>query len=474
MSQTLQHSLDEDFRHRLEDFSLRYDPVTGLPNQALFRDGLRSALQVCEANGQGLALLWVDLTNLRREFSVGGEDAARNLVCTLADSLRPWANSGELVCRFGDKSFLMTLRQDDSLSRRLELIMEAASHRHLRGTEGKPEISVGVAYFPEHASHPEELIRFASLAAISAARVRSRSAVQFEPRMNTALLLERAIEKDLRIALRENQLSLVYQPQIDLASGDVLGVEALMRWEHPTRGPISPAQFIPVAEQSDLIDEIFAHSLRRTLADAQIWRSVGVVLPTISVNASPANVRHQDFVGIVKRELDARPLGSTYLEIEVTESLLMDDEQLFLERLEALHTIGVKVSLDDFGTRYTGFNALKGLPLTSMKIDRCFVHGIDRSTQAQSLCETILTMARNLHLTTVAEGIEDIGELRAMKSIGCEGAQGYLFQRPVPSEQLLQFLIDWPERKRQGDFGQVFANTKMDRSDLPNPMFGVA
>jgi diguanylate cyclase (GGDEF)-like protein len=466
-------SIDDDFRTQLQDYGLRYDPITGLPNQTFFRGAIRKLLAQAQAEGQQIALLWIDLTNLRREFSVGGEEASRGLVSTLADSLRPWAEEGELVCRFSDTSFLLALRRDECLNARLELILEAASHRHLRGSEGKPEISAGVAFFPEHSTNPDELIRFASLAAVSAARSRSRAAVPFTPKMNTALLMARSLEKDLRIALHEQQLSLVYQPQIDLTTGNILGVEALTRWYHPERGHVPPAQFIAVAEQSDLIDEIFAHSLQRMLMDAADWRAAGVIMPSIAVNASAANVRHDDFVHIVERELAAHPLLTTQLEVEVTESLLMDDEDLFLERLHALRLIGVKVSMDDFGTRYTGFNALKGLPLNSMKIDRCFVHGVNRSSQAQSLCRTIVTMARHLKLSTIAEGIEDVGELRAMKNIGCQAGQGYLFQRPVPSDQFLRFLREWPERKRQGQFAQAFLDVEVDPCYEVDPLFGL-
>jgi len=469
-----QQSLDEDFRTQLQDYGLRYDPITGLPNQTFFRAAIRKMFYDAMAQGNEIALVWIDLTNLRREYSVGGEEAAQRLLCTVGDALRPWADDGELVCRFSDRTFLLALKRDECLDARLELILEAASHRHLRGSEGKPEISAGVAFFPEHATMPEELIRFACLAASAASRTRSRTAVRFHEEMNASLLYERSLEIDLRIALRDNQLSLAYQPQIDLATGNVMGVECLTRWHHPTRGHVSPAQFIAVAEQSDLIDEIFSHSLRRLLADAAAWRSAGVVLPTIAVNASAANVRHEDFVGIVERELGVRPLKSTRLEIEVTESLLMDDEALFLERLRALRSIGVKVSLDDFGTRYTSFNALKDLPLNSMKIDRCFVHGVERSSQAQSLCRTIVTMAKHLRLTTIAEGIEDAGELRALKKIGCQGAQGYLFQRPVPSPQFLRFLHEWPERKLQGEFAGVFLDADVNPRYDVDPLFGVA
>ena len=212
-------------------------------------------------HGGEIALLWVDLLNLRREYSIGGDEAAERLVCAVADGLRPCVDAGELICRFSDRCFLLALKRDEHTARRLNMVIETASQINLRGSEGKPEIAAGVAFFPEHATTAGELIRFASLAAVSATRSRSRAPVLFQSEMNTALLLERDLEKDLRAALRENRLSLVYQPQIDLATGNIIGVEGLTRWNHPTRGPVSPTQFIPVAERSDLIDEIFTHSL---------------------------------------------------------------------------------------------------------------------------------------------------------------------------------------------------------------------
>jgi predicted signal transduction protein with EAL and GGDEF domain len=469
-----QKTLEEDFRSQLQDFGLQYDPVTGLPNHVSFRASLRRMTEQALATGQEIALLWVDVLNLRREYSIGGDEGAERLVCTVADALRPWVDGEELICRFSERCFLMALKRDERTMSRLNMILEAGAQFHLQGSEGKPEIAAGVAFFPEHAATSGELLRLASLAAVIAARSRSRAPILFHSDMNTALMRERDLENDLRAALRDNQLSLVYQPQVDLATGNILGVESLTRWHHPTRGPVSPAQFIPVAERSDLIDEIFKHSLRRLLADAAAWRARGVVIPLMAVNASAANVRHESFVEIVKGEIEANPPGFTQLDIEVTESLMMDDEDLFVERLRALRSIGVKVSLDDFGTRYTGFNALKGLPLNTMKIDKCFVHGVDRSNQAQSLCRTIVMMARHLKLGTVAEGIENVGELRVMKKLGCQAGQGYLFLRPVPGEQLLKFLRDWPERRNGPEFAEAFSEAEEDPDYEIDPLFGVA
>jgi EAL domain-containing protein (putative c-di-GMP-specific phosphodiesterase class I)/GGDEF domain-containing protein len=470
MQAGLPQALDKEFRTQLQDYGLRYDPATGLPNTVSFRSWIGQRLVEAATHGEEIALVWVDVLNLRREYSVGGDEGAARLIGTVADSLRPWADAGELTCRYSDRCFVMALKRDTGLEKRLSVIVDAASQRHLRGSEGKPEIAAGVACFPEDATTSEELIRFASLAAVTAARTRSRQAVRFQSEMNTALLHERALEQDLRAALRENQLSMVYQPQIELSTGEVLGVESLMRWNHPTRGFVSPAQFIPVAERSDLIDEIFSHSLRQLLTDAVEWRAAGIHLPSLAVNASPANVRHEEFLSIVERELAAHPPGPMQLDIEVTESLLMDDEGLFMERLSALRAIGVKVSLDDFGTRYTGFNALKGLPLNTMKIDKCFVHGVDRSTQAQSLCRTIVMMAEQLKLSSVAEGIEEIGELKTLKQIGCQAGQGYLFQRPVPKREFVKFLRDWPIRKNSPEFGNAFRSDSAWQAEMEESM----
>jgi len=472
MASAAQLTLDDDYRNQLTEYGLHHDPTTGLPNHTFFRNSFRDLLDDAVSDGQEITLLWVDVLNLRREYSMGGTEGVDRLICAVSDSLREWVYSGELICRFSGRCFLLALKCDEHTPARLRLILDAASHLQVRGSEGMPDIAAGMALFPTQAVHPEELIRFASLAALSAARSRARSAVLFEPGMNSELLQERALEKDLRAALRENQLSLEYQPQIDLMTGNVIGAEGLSRWNHPTRGIVSPTQFIPIAEHSHLIDEIFAFSLRQMLIDAASWRAAGFTLPSISVNASPANIRQEDFVAVVARELEAHPLGATRLEIEVTESLLMDDEDMFLRRLNGLRSIGVKVSLDDFGTRYTGFNALKGLPLSAMKIDKCFVHGVNQSSQAQSLCRTIVTMARHLHLSTVAEGIEDVDELHILKQIGCQVGQGFLFQRPSSSDEFLRFLAEWPERRKQPEFSHAFPDAD-SRQDV-DPLMGVA
>jgi EAL domain-containing protein (putative c-di-GMP-specific phosphodiesterase class I) len=278
----------------------------------------------------------------------------------------------------------------------------------------------------------------------------------------------RELERDLRKAVDGDQLELLYQPIAACANGEVLGYEALMRWNHPVRGRISPAEFIPIAERSDLIHRIFELALRAALEQMQTWQSMGLNLPQMAVNASAANVRSDDFARSVRTIMAELPIGEAELQLEMTESLAFEDEELFTARMRQLKTIGVRIAIDDFGTRYTGFNVLKHLPLDTMKIDQCFIRGIDHSPGMRSLCQTIVAMAKQLKLKTVAEGIEEPGELEVMRAIGCDAGQGYLFQRPLPAAEFVQFLREWPQRRH----GFVFS----DARPVPEhePVWGIA
>jgi EAL domain-containing protein (putative c-di-GMP-specific phosphodiesterase class I) len=247
----------------------------------------------------------------------------------------------------------------------------------------------------------------------------------------------------------------------------MLGAEALIRWNHPEWGSVTPDEFIPIAERSGLIDRIFDYVLRAALQDMQGWSSLGLSVPIMSVNASVANIRRDDFANSVRGILEEIPIEPAQLELEVTESVLFDDEELFAARMRQLKEIGVRIAIDDFGTRYTGFNELSQLPLDTMKIDKCFIRGIDRSHDMRVLCQTIVAMARQLKLRTVAEGIEEPGELEVLRQIGCDAGQGYLFQQSIVAEEFTVFLREWPERMRAFGFTDV-----RDFNDL-DPLYGI-
>jgi EAL domain-containing protein (putative c-di-GMP-specific phosphodiesterase class I)/GGDEF domain-containing protein len=447
-------------------FSQRFDPQTGLLNHHAFLDSLAAMLRA-NPEGEEIALIWIDLVNLRREFSLWGWTGAEALARRIAGTLRSIIDDDALLGRFGSKTFLVAMgasKMGKTGRRRVQAVMDLLNPQRQGDPETSPEVAAGVAFFPSDTDSPEDLARFASLASTRADYIKSRRVVAFHPRMNSSLVRDHLLEVEMRKGLENGQFHMVYQPKIDLATGQVLGAEALMRWNHPSIGVIHPSEFIPIAERSDLIHQIFEFGLRNTLEQAQRWRALGVPLPLVAVNASAANLRRDDSPRMVRCIMERFPVAPTQLELELTESLAFEDEELFTLRMRQLRAIGVRVAIDDFGTRYTGLNVLKKLPLNTMKIDQCFIRGINHSQDMLALCETIVAMGRQLKLRMVAEGIEEIGELEVMRHIGCEAGQGYLFQRPVPAEEFTAFMRDWPERMRQ--FGFEDTNTLFDNSPI--------
>jgi EAL domain-containing protein (putative c-di-GMP-specific phosphodiesterase class I) len=458
----------DPLRRQMQAYEQRHDMQTGLLNYHSFHESLTAMLHGRDAVRE-VALVWVDVLNLRREFALWGAKGIEALVAHVAETLRSAVNSDVLLGRFSTRCFLVALEAEKlnkADRRRIQSIAGALAPLRAPGSRNMIETAAGVAFWPSDAVSAEDLTRFASLAASRANYLKSPLVQSFRAGMNHHILRDHHLEVEMRKGLEgglnqspnqsqsqgPNQFHLVYQPKIEVATGQVLGVEALIRWNHPELGHLAPSEFIPVAEQSDLIQRIVEFTLSTALRDLQQWQADGIELPQVSVNMSWANLRREDFVPAVRERLAQIPISPARLELEVTESVLMDDEELFAMRVRQLKAIGVRVAIDDFGTRYTGFNVLKRIPLDSMKIDRCFIHGIDRSLDMRALCETIVAMARQLKLRTVAEGVEQPGELEVLKQIGCDAAQGYLFQRPVPAAELAAFLRRWPKSAESTGF----------------------
>jgi EAL domain-containing protein (putative c-di-GMP-specific phosphodiesterase class I)/GGDEF domain-containing protein len=445
--------LDDALRRQMQAYEHRYDVQTGLENYKSFQESLARMLRGREPDRE-VALVWIDVLNLRREFALWGSKGTEALVTHVAEVLRSAVDCDAVLGRFSTRCFLVALeaRKFNKVDRRrIQAIADALAPLRAPGSHNKIEIAAGVAFWPSDAAVVEDLTRFASLAASRAGYLKSPLVQAFRAGMNQHVMRDHLLEVEMRkgldtgtgACLDEGPFRLVYQPKIDLANGQVIGAEALIRWQHPELGSVAPTEFIPVAERSDLIQRVIEFALTTALRDVQHWQELGLSLPLISVNMSWANLRREDFVPTVRARLAEIAIAPAKLELEVTESVLMDDEELFSTRVRQLRAIGVRVSIDDFGTRYTGFNVLKRMQLDSMKIDRCFIHGIDRSREMRALCETIVAMARQLKLRTVAEGVEQPGELEVLREIGCDAAQGYLFQRPVPAAEFAAFLRRW-------------------------------
>ena len=443
------HFAGNDLDREILSYTQRHDLQTGLLNHQGFQDALAMRLRSGPPN-QSIALIWIDLVSLRREFTLRGWQGAEVLARRIAVALRSVVDDDTLLGRTGDSSFLVAMRGSklNKASRlRIQAIVDGLTPARQSGSETRLEVAAGVAFFPADADSVEDLVRFSILAADRAGSAKSRNVVTFHSRMNSLIVRDHLLEVEMGKGLDKSQFQMFYQPKINLATGKVQGAEALIRWHHPELGEVLPSEFIPVAERSDLVRGIFEFNLRAALADVQRWRDMGLCLPIIAVNASAANVREDDFARSVRSIMEETPFAPTQLELEVTESLAFDSEDLFKTRIRQLKSIGVRVSIDDFGTRYTGFNVLKKLHPDTMKIDQCFIRGVDDSPSMLALCRTIVAMGRQLKMRTVAEGIEELGELEAMRRIGCEVGQGYLFSRPVGSDEFTAFLHEWPVRK---------------------------
>ncbi len=440
---------DNELRRQILEYGQRHDIQTGLLNYPSFQEAL-SALLAHEPEGRETAVVWIDLLNLRREFSLWGWEAAEALVRSVANALRSAVDPDSLLGRFNGRSFVFSMRAsrtDSPARRRIQKVVDSVAALGSRGLEAAAEVSAGMAFYPSDSNEAEDLLRFASLAAERARYTQSSSALPFQVGMDNLLRRNHQLEVEIGKGLDRGHLSMCFQPNVDLVTGQILGAEALMRWMHPEWGAVPPSEFIPVAERSNLIQRLFDFSLESSLKEVQRWKGLGIAPEIIAVNVSAANLRREDFPRRVRTLMAEFPIAPVELELEVTESLLLDDEELFTARMRQLKALGIRLAIDDFGTRYTGFNLLKRLPLDAMKIDRCFIRGIHGSQDMRALCNTIVAMARQMKLRTVAEGIELPEELEAMQQMNCEVGQGYLFQRPLDGERFAEFLRAWPERR---------------------------
>jgi len=460
----IDHLAGNDLNRETIASSQLFDSQTGVLNHQSFHEAL-SARLASRAADRGVALIWIDLVGLRREFSLRGWKGAETLARRMAGTLRSVLDADALLGRTGDSSFIVAMEADklDKAGRlRIQAVVDALTPSRQNGSETRLEVAAGVAFFPFDTDSVEDLVRFAILAADRATYVKSRNVIAFHSRMNSQIVRNHLLEVEMGKGLDQSQFRMFYQPKVNLKTGQVQGAEALIRWNHPELGTVTPSEFIPVAERSDLMHSIFEFNLRAALEDVRRWRDLGFSLPIIAVNASTANVREDEFARAVRSVMEEIGIAPTQLELEITESLAFDNLDLFRARIRQLKSIGVRVSIDDFGTRYTGFDVLKKLHLDTIKIDQCFIRGVDSSHDMQALCRTIVAMGRQLKMRTIAEGIEELGELETMRQLGCEVGQGYLFSRPVGAEEFIDFLREWPERKRDLGFLDDFSLFEID------------
>ena len=420
-----------------------HDPLTGLANRALFRDRVQHALALRARTREQLAVLFLDLDGFKAINDSLGHSVGDRLLSAVSRRLQTAVRPGDTVARLGGDEFAVLLEDIAGLyvaeQVAARFIEELQTPFALDGHEVFVGASVGVALSNE-TFDADELLRNADLAMYRAKALGKNRCELFEPDMHAAVLDRMALENDLRHAVVRDQLRVHYQPVVELATGRIVGVEALIRWAHPTRGLVSPGEFINVAEESGLVVPLGRWVLTESCRQVARWRAQTGLPLRLSVNISARQLQAPRLAEHVARTLRATGIDARDLVLEITESMLVDDAERTIAKLHLLRELGVRLAIDDFGTGYSSLNYLRRLPVDVLKIDRSFVKGIGTESELTSLTAAIVGIGRDLGLDTVAEGIEEPGQLAALRRMGCVLGQGFLYARPLPADELALLL----------------------------------
>jgi diguanylate cyclase (GGDEF)-like protein/PAS domain S-box-containing protein len=428
-----------------------YDVLTGLPNRRLLRERFTQLLAVAERDASEIAVIFLDLDHFKRVNDSLGHSVGDELLVEVARRLDGVVRRVDTLARLGGDEFIFAMpgfhtAAAAEVARRLLDVF--ARPFEVAGHELTVTPSLGISVYPNDGKDLEALLRNADTAMYRAKEV-GRNAFQFySSEMNTTTLDRLLMESNLRRALVQKEFVLHYQPLVNLETGLIIGVEALIRWLHPELGLIMPDRFIHVAEETGLINPIGDWVLCEACRQAQAWCDAGLPPITMAVNVAPVQFRQAGFVEVVAGALATSGLEANRLELELTERTVMHDADINLGTLSALHRMGVELSLDDFGTGYSSLAYLKRFPVGKLKIDRSFVADLETDPDDWAIASTIVSMGRSLRMTVLAEGVEKPEQLALLRKMGCDMAQGYHFSRPTSAEGMADMLRDQPFMNR--------------------------
>ncbi|HSI58373.1 MAG TPA: EAL domain-containing protein [Ideonella sp.] len=437
------------------EYLAHYDVLTGLPNRALCLERLRMALQQAGRAGHKVAVLFLDLDRFKNINDSLGHHMGDGLLRSVARRLGEAVRGGDTVSRLGGDEFIVVLngvegRGEAALIAEQRLVRRVREPHQVEGTELHVSCSIGIALFPDDAQDVDDLVRHADVAMYQAKAQGRDGSRLFSAEMTQRAELRQRMESALRRAIEQRELSLQYQPRIDAASGELAGVEGLLRWHSAELGAVSPAQFIPVAEESGLIVGIGAWVIEEACAQVARWRDGGLGEVAMSINLSALQLRDERLLVALQASMQRHQVGPGVLELEITESTLMESVQANLGKLQAMRGLGVGLSIDDFGTGYSSLNYLNRFPLDKLKIDRSFVSDMLADPSAQAIVKAIIGLGHALGLRVVAEGVEQAAELALLHGAGCDEFQGYHFARPMPAEALPGWLASGREEGGEG------------------------
>lgn len=419
-----------------------HDTLTGLPNRASFILRLQEALTVGEAERRPLAVMFLDLDNFKIVNDSIGHEAGDQLLILVAQRLQASLRPGDTIARFGGDELAVLV---EGLADPGEAVRVAERVRKvlrppvsLSGHEVFVTASIGIAIAAPGEDDPAGLLRKADLAMYRSKAAGKAQHTVYDPSMNAAALERLQLGSDLHLAIERGEMSVMYQPIVTLSSGVIEELEALVRWHHPVFGNVSPAQFIPIAEENGLIVPVGRWVLREACRQLGMWRKAVPDLDdlVVSVNLSAKQLNDRDLVPAIEQILDESDLDPSCLKLELTESTVMTDVATTAGRLRDLKALGLSLAIDDFGTGYSSLSYLKRLPLDTLKVDRSFVDGLGTDPQDTAIVRTVITLAKSLHLKTTGEGIETPEQADHLRDLGCDRGQGYLFSPPLPATAL--------------------------------------
>ncbi len=440
----------DDFMRYIAD----YDSLTGLPNRELFKSRLKREILAGQSQSK-IVVFVVDINGFKGLNTVEGDEVGNRVLRAIAQRLIDYTGSSDALARLGNDEFALFEKDVSALEPAFSTAQEILSLLNQPYSEILPDLhitaSIGVAVYPTDSGTADQLIANA-YTALQQVKHRNNSYQFYSPQIATALQKHLRLAKDLRLAVAKNQLSLHYQPRIDWRSSEMASVECLVRWHHPELGQISPAEFIPIAEETGLIVPIGEWILRTACQQNKSWQRSGLKPFTVAVNLSACQIESPGLVDLVQLVLAETELAPQFLELEVTESLLMGNIAPTLAVLEDLHSKGITLALDDFGTGYSSLSYLRKFPFDILKIDQSFVKDMVRSADAAEVIRAIVSLAKGLHLGLIAEGVETEEQLSQIKTYGCYEIQGYYFSRPLTASVLTQLLYQpdpWKGKPRE-------------------------
>ena len=416
-------------------FLAYYDALTGLPNRTLLQDRLSKALAGARRHREKVALVFLDLDRFKTINDSLGHSVGDLFLKEVAERLKKWAREQDTVARLGGDEFvvvLTALKDTTDAAVAASRIMNAMAEEFaVQGHVLTVTCSLGISIFPDHGTDNEALVKNADAAMYSAKEQGGNNFQFFTQDMNVQAVERLTLESSLRGALERRELFLEYQPQVDLATGKIIGAEALVRWRHPELGLIPPNRFIPIAEKSGMIIPVGEWVLRTACTQARQWQDEGLAPLPVAVNVSAIQFRQEEFWRVIRKVLDETGLAPQYLELELTESLLLSTADAMLCLLQQLKDMGLKLSIDDFGTGYSSLSYLRHFPVYKLKIDRSFVQAMTADRDDAAITATIINMAKSLDLKVIAEGVETEQQMLFLREHNCDEVQGYYFSKPL-------------------------------------------